>query len=198
MAKGLRGRSHPPSSLVSLYTAACTLSAAFTVPGLHRPMPLLTESLLRPLISAAMLSPACASSKVLWNISRPVTTPLKRLVYPTNSTSAPAYYFNLAANMPDIWGYPEDMVLDVPEQYRSIYQYRTTLGHKANHLFEGKNTEYDTVNHPVHGGIVILVASHPIQPDDEVIVDYLYEVEDAEPWYQDLYYRTYNETSEED
>ena len=55
------------------------------------------------------------------------------------------------ANMPDWWDYP---VLDVLERYRSIYQLRTTLGHKANPLFEGKNTEYDTVNQPVHGDIV--------------------------------------------
>jgi len=114
------------------------------------------------------------------------------------TSSAGAYFFNLAFNMPDLWGYPEEMVLDVPEQYRSIYQYRTTLGHKANHLFEGKNAVYDTVNHPVQGGIVILVATHAIQPDDEIIVDYLYDVEEAEPWYQDLYDRTYNDTSEED
>eukprot|EP00091_Calanus_sinicus_P013606 TRINITY_DN30199_c0_g1_i1.p1 TRINITY_DN30199_c0_g1~~TRINITY_DN30199_c0_g1_i1.p1 ORF type:complete len:288 (-),score=95.93 TRINITY_DN30199_c0_g1_i1:1-864(-) len=83
-------------------------------------------------------------------------------------SSAGAYFFNLAANMPDWWGYPEDMVLDIPEEYRTIYQFRTTLGHKANHLFEGKNTEYDTVNHPVHGGIVCLTATHAIQAGEEV------------------------------
>ena len=69
----------------------------------------------------------------------------------TNTEISSAYFFNLAANMPDWRDYP---VLDVPE--------RTTLGHKANHLFEGKNTEsyYDTVNHPVHvhGDIVCLIA----------------------------------------
>ena len=71
--------------------------------------------------------------------------------YEKKSAYVGAYFFNLAANMPDWRDYP---VLDVPE--------RTTLGHKANHLFEGKNTEsyYDTVNHPVHvhGDIVCLIA----------------------------------------
>ena len=113
-------------------------------------------------------------------------------------SSAGSYFFKLAANMPEWWGYPEDMVLDVPEHYRSIYQFRTTLGHKANHLFEGKNTEYDTVNHPVHGGIVCLIATHAIQEGDEIYVDYLYDVDEAEDWYRELYRRTYNQTSEED
>ena len=113
-------------------------------------------------------------------------------------SSAGSYFFNLAANMPDWWGYPEDMVLDIPEEYRTIYQFRTTLGHKANHLFEGKNTEYDTVNHPVHGGIVCLLATHAIQAGEEVYVDYLYDVEDedTEPWYKELYARTYPQTRE--
>ena len=108
-------------------------------------------------------------------------------------SSAGAYFYNLAANSPYWWGYPEDLVLDIPEEYRSIYKFRTTLGHKANHLFEGKNTEYDTVNHPVHGGIVCLIATEVINKDDEIYVDYLYDVDDeaTEQWYKDLYDRTY-------
>ena len=31
-------------------------------------------------------------------------------------------------------------------------------GTGASTLFEGKNTEYDTVNHPVHGDIMGLIA----------------------------------------
>ena len=58
-------------------------------------------------------------------------------------------------------------------------------------MFKGKNTEFGVVSHPVQGGIVILVATHAIQPDDEITVHYLYEVEKAEPWYKDLYYRIY-------
>jgi len=109
------------------------------------------------------------------------------------TSSAGAYFFNLAVNSPDWWGFPEDLVLDIPEEYRSIYKFRTTLGHKANHLFEGKNTEYDTVNHPVHGGIVCLIATEVINKDDEIYVDYLYDVDDeaTEQWYKDLYDRTY-------
>ena len=103
---------------------------------------------------------------------------------PAEVSSAGAYFYNLADNMPDWWGYPADLVLDIPQQFRSIYQFRTTLGHKANHLFVGKNTEYDTVSHPVHGGIVCLLASHPIQQGEEVYVHYWYQVTmHTEPWY---------------
>jgi len=109
------------------------------------------------------------------------------------TSSAGAYFYNLAVNSPDWWGFTEDLVLDIPEENRSIYKFRTTLGHKANHLFEGKNTEYDTVNHPVHGGIVCLIATEVINKDDEIYVDYLYDVDDeaTEQWYKDLYDRTY-------
>ena len=117
----------------------------------------------------------------------------------SEESSTAAYFFKLGTNLPDRWGYPDNMVLDVPEQYRSIYQYRTTLGHKANHLFKGKNTEYDTVHHPVQGGIVFLEAIEAIQPGEEIIVDYWYQnIEGAEPWYRDLYYSTYGEIPEEE
>ena len=57
---------------------------------------------------------------------------------------------------------------------------------------------YDTVNHPVHVGIVCLLASHPIQEGEEVYVDYWYVVTiDTEPWYMELYYRTIEEEKEE-
>ena len=46
---------------------------------------------------------------------------------------AGAYYFGLGENVPNSWGVPEDMMLDIPDPYRSIIEYRTTLGHKANH-----------------------------------------------------------------
>ena len=49
-------------------------------------------------------------------------------------------------------------MLDIPLEFRDVVSFRRTLGHKANHLFLTHNTEYDTVLHPVLGGIVCLVA----------------------------------------
>ena len=45
---------------------------------------------------------------------------------------------------------------------------------QANHLFLQHNTDYDTVHHPVLGGVVCLVAVTHIDPGDEVTSDYLY------------------------
>ena len=72
-------------------------------------------------------------------------------------------------------------------------RFRTTLGHKVNHLFEGTNTVFDTINHPVHGGIVCLIATEVIDKDDELYVDYLYNVDDeaTDLWYKELYEITY-------
>ena len=108
-------------------------------------------------------------------------------------TITAAYYFKLSDNSPEWWGYPDGLKLDIPEEFRSIYQYRTTLGHKANHMFKEKNTEYDTVDHPVHGGIVCLIATKPISKDEEVYVDYWYDVKSKATvqWYKDLYIETY-------
>ena len=98
------------------------------------------------------------------------------------------YYFNLEYNSPGWWDYPEDLVLDIPVQFRDVVQFRRTLGHKANHLFLLHNVEYDTVHHPVLGGIVCLVALRPIAPGDEVTSDYLYDLETAQDWYVDQYF----------
>ena len=63
------------------------------------------------------------------------------------------------------------MVLDIPLEFRDVVRFRRTLGHKANHLFVYHNTEYDTVHHPVLGGIVCLVALRPIHAGEEVGLD---------------------------
>ena len=84
------------------------------------------------------------------------------------------------------------MVLDIPVEFRDVVKFRRTLGHKANHLFLSHNTQYDTVYHPVLGGIVCLVARVPVLPGDEVTVNYNYMLEMAPDWYIEEYYRTYN------
>ena len=87
-------------------------------------------------------------------------------------------------------------MLDIPLEFRDVVRFRRTLGHKANHLFLTHNTEYDTVLHPVLGGIVCLVARVPILPGDEVTADYLYELEDAQDWYVEQYYRAHSSPSQ--
>ena len=84
------------------------------------------------------------------------------------------------------------MVLDIPVEFRDVVKFRRTLGHKANHLFLSHNTEYDTVLHPVLGGIVCLVARVAILPGDEVTADYMYEVEGAQDWYVEQYYQAFD------
>ena len=49
------------------------------------------------------------------------------------------------------------------------------------------------MNNPVNVGIVCLIATEVINKDDEIYVDYIYDVVDEaiEQWYKDLYDRTY-------
>ena len=55
-----------------LVTWASTLSCAFTEPGLHITIPRRISSLFTPLTNAPNWSPACASSRIWWNISMPI------------------------------------------------------------------------------------------------------------------------------
>ena len=59
-------------------------------------------------------------------------------------------------------------------------------------MFEMNNADYDTILHPVHGPIACLVANRDINVGDEITVDYLYDVELADEWYQELYHKTYD------
>ena len=105
---------------------------------------------------------------------------------------AAAYYFGLGSNVPAYFNIPEEMELDIPDPYRSVEEYRTTLGHKVNHQFDPRtNVEFDTVHHPVFGVIVCLIASKDIEVDEELFVNYHYGLEDAAQWYRDLYDKTY-------
>jgi len=58
--------------LKHLVTWASTLSCAFTEPGLHITIPRRISSLFTPLTNAPNWSPACASSRIWWNISMPI------------------------------------------------------------------------------------------------------------------------------
>ena len=97
---------------------------------------------------------------------------------------AASYLYSLGHHAPAWWNYPRDLLLDVGVKYRSTGSYRTTLAHKANHKFGGKNSHWDVVIHPVVGGIACLVASKEIDEGDEIYVDYNYDIDDLVPtWY---------------
>ena len=67
-----------------------------------------------------------------------------------------------------------------------MLNFRTTLAHKANHMFENKNAFYDVVDHPVVGCIACIVAGEEIDIGDDIFVDYNYDLEQGVPeWYSD-------------
>ena len=94
-------------------------------------------------------------------------------------------------------GYRGDILLDIPEKYRSWANFRTTFGHKANHMFEGENASFGTVLHPSFGDIGSVVADRKIKKGDEVFVNYNYGYnEDTVPtWYKEQFKRTYGNIS---
>jgi len=88
------------------------------------------------------------------------------------------YYFGLGFTSPYSWGISSSVNLDIPPQYRSIVDYRTTLGHKVNHKFDpDANTEFTVVKHPLFGPICGLVATKFIDIDEELFVDYNYDAD---------------------
>ena len=105
---------------------------------------------------------------------------------------AESCHLALGQYAPPWWGYPPDLLIDVPEEYRSVVEYRTTLGHKANHSFRN-NAEYAFVDHPVLGGIACLVATEDIDDDEEVFTHYRYgEIQLVQlPWYGEEYNHQY-------
>jgi len=116
-----------------------------------------------------------------------IKLPQSEIIFPNMSLAerqtAGLYYYALGLNAPREWGYEKDLLLDVPVGFRSIVQYRTTLGHMANHSFM-PNTVFAQVNHPVLGGIVGLIALKDIKAGDEVLVNYRYGNKSKLRWYK--------------
>ena len=61
-------------------------------------------------------------------------------IYQRNMTKeetyqASRYYFSLGYFTPKSWGIHPEICIDIPERFRSLVNYRTTLGHKVNHKF---------------------------------------------------------------
>ena len=91
-----------------------------------------------------------------------------------------------------VYNIPKNIELDIPEEYRSVNVYRTTLGHKVNHKFDvDANVEFDYVKHPIFDVIVCLIALQDLEADEELFANYNYGLEDAAQWYRDHYQATY-------
>ena len=107
---------------------------------------------------------------------------------------AVSYSFNFGNYGHEMFNNSEDVeLLDIPKGYRSVDDYRTTLGHKVNHMFdEHTNVEFDFMDHPVFGVIVCLLAIKEIEVDEELFVNYNYSIEDAPHWYRELYEKSFN------
>ena len=101
--------------------------------------------------------------------------------------NAASYYYNLGLNVPAWWGYPQDLVIDTPGRWRELTSYRTTQAHKVNHKFKGANGFFQTVHHPVLGALGCIVAKAEIDVNEEVYVNYEYNLGVAPQWYRDMY-----------
>ena len=87
------------------------------------------------------------------------------------------------------------LLVDVGGKYRSIVEYRTTLGHKANHKFKNHNTIYQKdIEHPVLGTIACVIATAEIDPGEEIFTNYNYSLEGAVPWYKEEYNRLFGKS----
>ena len=79
--------------------------------------------------------------------------------------------------------------LDIGPEHQECSQYRATLGHKACHSFQQKNSVFREFEHPRFGCIMSVVAVRDIEQGEEVFVSYNYCVSFAPPWYQVLWFK---------
>ena len=89
----------------------------------------------------------------------------------------------------------DDAIIDIPEPYRNITNYRATLGHKINHSFKFRNANFHPAYHPRFGNIGCAYAVSNIPKGEEILVDYQYHPEAAVPeWYSEVYLEETGET----
>ncbi|XP_071743458.1 histone-lysine N-methyltransferase SETD7 isoform X5 [Lepeophtheirus salmonis] len=77
--------------------------------------------------------------------------------------------------------------LDVPLTSISLESYKATLGHKACHCFEKKNAKFENLFHPRFGEIMSILATKDILPNEEVFVNYNYNLSYSPDWYLSLW-----------
>ena len=90
-------------------------------------------------------------------------------------------------------------VIDIPEEYISFKAYKASCAHKCNHSFT-PNAKFSVFDHPRFGAVPSVEAINDIEEGDEVTVSYDYDMDDAPPWYQDLYtqriFKSYKQSKE--
>ena len=77
-------------------------------------------------------------------------------------------------------------VIDIPEEYVSTRRYCASLAHKTNHSFT-PNAKFSLVEHPRFGKIPGIQLLEDVKEGDEITVSYDYALDDAPPWYQELF-----------
>ena len=75
--------------------------------------------------------------------------------------------------------------IDIPDECISLDVYKATMGHKACHSFKAKNAAFEDIYHPRFGKVMSIVALRDIEADDEILVNYNYEVVLAPDWYKE-------------
>ena len=81
-----------------------------------------------------------------------------------------------------------NLCVDVPPAYSSLEIYRATLGHKACHHFQLRNSAFEEFEHPRFGRIMSVVAVKDIKEGEEIFVSYNYSLPLSPPWYQHLWF----------
>ncbi len=76
--------------------------------------------------------------------------------------------------------------IDIPMEFRDIKLYCASLAHKTNHSFL-PNAEFVAYDHPRFGLIPCLLATHDIEPDEEIFVHYGYELNGCPDWYEEAW-----------
>ena len=78
------------------------------------------------------------------------------------------------------------LLKDYRNRYSSKTHFRASCAHKCNHSFE-PNAKFVLYCHPRFGKVPSIQAIKNIEVGEEVTVSYDYALEDAPPWYQELY-----------
>ena len=77
-------------------------------------------------------------------------------------------------------------ILDIPAKYISDKNYKASSAHKANHSFE-PNAKFTLFDNPRFGLVPAIITLDRIQKEEEITVSYDYAMDEAPPWYQDLF-----------
>ena len=84
-------------------------------------------------------------------------------------------------------------MLNVLKEHWDIKNFRSTLGHKANHSFKKRNAIYISVIHPRYGPIKALVSNKKIKKGEEIFLSYGYGKDALLPsWYAKVYEKEFN------